>query len=209
MENCICQFCQGIFKNLLSLRCHERLCKQNPNRVESNWVKRNKSVIPWNKGKTKETDERLRKISEQNKGQVSWLKGKHISEETRLKLKAHAGGYRRNCGKGKKGYYKGIWCDSSWELAFVIFNLEHDIKFERCWEKFEYTFNGQKKHYFPDFKMADGTYVEIKGYENELWEAKLKQFPNALKVLKHDEMLPYLTYVKEKYGENFIELYDK
>lgn len=55
----------------------------------------------------------------------------------------------------------------------MIYNLDHGIKFERCKEKFEYEFEGKKHNYYPDFKLEDGTYVEIKGYSTSRWCAKL------------------------------------
>ena len=110
----------------------------------------------------------------------------------------------------KKGRYKGYYCDSSWELAFVIYNLEHDIKFERNTKKFKYIFEGKELKYMPDF-IIDGKYVEIKGYWNKQWQAKLEQFPKEEKliVLYKNDMKKYIDYAKNKYGNNFIELYDK
>ena len=58
-------------------------------------------------------------------------------------------------------FYKGYWCDSSWELAYVIYNLEHNIKFERNKQGFEYEFENKKYKYYPDFILEDGTYVEV------------------------------------------------
>lgn len=55
-EKCICKFCRKICKNANSLRNHERLCKLNPERKESSWVKFNHERGAWNKGLTKETD---------------------------------------------------------------------------------------------------------------------------------------------------------
>ena len=55
----------------------------------------------------------------------------------------------------------------------MIYNLDHGIKFERCKEKFEYEFEGKKYNYYPDFKLENGTYVEIKGYSTSRWCAKL------------------------------------
>ena len=64
MEECyICNFCRKLCKNGNSLRNHERLCKENPERQESSWVKFNHERGAWNKGLTKETDERLLKAS--------------------------------------------------------------------------------------------------------------------------------------------------
>ena len=90
---------------------------------------------------------------------------------------APIGGIRYGSSHGKKGWYKGYWCDSSWELAYVIYNLEHKINFKRNHEYFEYQFKGKIYKYYPDFIMEDGTLVEIKGYNSKKWQAKLKAFP--------------------------------
>ncbi|MEK6887108.1 MAG: hypothetical protein AABW88_04720, partial [Nanoarchaeota archaeon] len=76
--------------------------------------------------------------------------------------KSH-GGYRKGSSRGKSGYYKGIHCDSTYELAWVIYNLDHNFRFER--------FNGYilydiKRKYFPDFIQDDGI-IEIKNFYTE------------------------------------------
>lgn len=63
-ENYICKFCSKVCKNANSLCNHERLCKLNPNHQESPWTKFNKGHAPWNKGLTKETDERIKLYGE-------------------------------------------------------------------------------------------------------------------------------------------------
>ena len=55
----ICPFCNKECKNDNSLRNHKRLCKENPARQTSNFVKYNKTAVAWNKGLTKETDKRI------------------------------------------------------------------------------------------------------------------------------------------------------
>lgn len=50
-------------KNANSLRNHERMCKQNPERQVSPFVKLNTERGAWNKGLTKETDERVAKFA--------------------------------------------------------------------------------------------------------------------------------------------------
>jgi hypothetical protein len=134
-------------------------------------------------------EERKRKISENGKGKI--------------------GGYREGSGRGKQGRYKGIWCDSSWELAWVIYNIDHAIEFERNKDKFEYRYKNKIKKYIPDFKLKDGTYIEIKGYETEQWKEKLKQFKEKIIVINAEEIKPFLNYVKNKYGYNFINLYEE
>lgn len=120
------------------------------------------------------------------------------------------GGKRSHSGRGKQGRYHGIWCDSSWELAWVIYQEEHQIKFKKYHGYFEYEFEGIQHKYYPDFELEDGTIVEIKGYWSKQWQAKLDQFPKGkkLQILGKNEMVPILKYVKTKYGNDFIQLYE-
>jgi len=107
----------------------------------------------------------------------------------------------------KKGWYKGYWCDSSWELVFVIYNLEHKIKFSRNFNGFDYFFKNKKHKYYPDFILEDGTYIEIKNYNTKLLEAKLKYFKLPIQVLYKKDLKYMFEYVIEKYGKDFIKLY--
>lgn len=81
---------------------------------------------------------------------------------------------------------------------------------ERNKKKFTYTFNGKEYNYLPDF-IVDGKYVEIKGYWCEQWEAKYRQFPKneTLQVLTKNEIQPYINYVIDKHGKDFVSLYEK
>jgi len=173
----------------------------------------NKNKKPWNKGLTKETDNRVARGSELLKEKYkkgilisSWI-GRHHSEESKRKC-GKGGGYKPGSGRGKQGWYKGYWCDSSWELAYVIYNLEHNIKFKRNNEGFEYEFENKKFKYYPDFILEDGTYVEIKGYLDKKNMAKINSFQNKLIIIDKNSIKEYLNYVIEKYGKNFIELYN-
>ena len=76
-----------------------------------------------------------------------------------------AGGYRQGSGHKniKRGYYKGIWCASSWELAWLLYSQYNNLAVERNTDAFEYVgSDGQYHNYTPDFKVED-TYIEIKG----------------------------------------------
>lgn len=96
MENFKCKYCGKICKNQNSLRNHERLCKENPNRQISPFVNFNKECTDgkrnvWNKGLTSDTDSRVKQQSislsnRYNDDLVSSFKGKHHSEESKLKL---------------------------------------------------------------------------------------------------------------------------
>ena len=95
----ICKFCNKECKNPNSLRNHERLCKLNPNQdtrcleiLYKNRDKWNQSEgrTAWNKGLTKETDERLanqgKKFHEHYHGKNGLWFGKKHSEETKKKI---------------------------------------------------------------------------------------------------------------------------
>ena len=174
-----------------------------------------KGKIPWNAGLTKENSQILREKSERLKARykngdfIGSFKGKRHSPETIAKMKANPnqGGPGRGGGRGKQGRYKGYWCDSSWELAYIIYCLDHDIKIVRNTKKFEYIFEEQQYNYVPDF-IQNGVYIEIKGYVTPQWRAKLEGFSEPLVVLYAQDMAPYLRYVIDKYGKEFINLYE-
>lgn len=125
-------------------------------------------------------------------------------------IRHSSGGKRHGAGRGKKGWYKGYFCDSSWELALVIYWLDHGIQFKRYNGYFEYQFQGKTKKYYPDFELTDGTIVEVKGYISNQWKAKLDAFPKDRKLLifSKEQLLQVLEYVQDKYGKDFINLYE-
>lgn len=173
-----------------------------------------KGKTPWNKGKTSKTDERIAAIATKNKVTMLGKSHQH-TEETKAKLskimkEKGAGGPRKGSGRGKKGWYKGYWCDSSWELAYVIYNLEHGISFSRNTKSFDYVFNEESKKYYPDFLLETGEYVEVKGYYTKQFTAKIEQFPKELSLLIYDKtgIKPCLDYVMNKYGKDFCSLYE-
>lgn len=116
------------------------------------------------------------------------------------------GGCRDGSGRGKSGWYKGIYCSSTWELAYVIYCIDHNIPIERCKEKRSYTYKGKVHNYHPDFVTPDGI-VEIKGYVTEQWLEKEKQNPDV-KTLYKDDMEKYLKYVHDNYTNCLTDLYD-
>ena len=169
-------------------------------------------IASWNKGLTKETDFRLKNLSESliskyRSGELyPTSRGRHHTEETKRKL-SKCGGIKKGAGRGKHGWYKGYWCDSSWELAWIIYQLDHGVKFERNDIGFDYEFEGKKRKYYPDFRLTDGTYVEIKGWLNDMTKAKIDQFVAPLLVITGKLIEPYVKYVVCKYGVNFVEMY--
>jgi hypothetical protein len=141
-------------------------------------------------------------------------KGSKVSEKTKTLWNTNGkiGGYRKNAGRGKRGYYKGIYCMSSWELAWVVYQLEHGKIVEQCKEKFEYVMNGKIHHYTPDF-IINKVYYEIKNWHRPDTDFKINYFPKNKKLIliegkKQNKV--FLDYVEKKYGKNFYEvLYEK
>jgi len=123
--------------------------------------------------------------------------------------KQQSGGYREGSGRAKTGYYKGIYCGSTYELCWVIYSIDHNVEFTRfdsCLEK-----DGLK--YYPDFLLADGkTIIEIKGYEKQdLVDAKTKlaeSFGYQVIVLRKEQLQKEFNYVAEKYSTDYKTLYD-
>lgn len=111
------------------------------------------------------------------------------------------------CGKFKKGMYKNFYCDSSWELAFIIYCLDNNIKIERNRKGFEYEFENSKHMFYPDF-IVDGVFYEIKGFFDRKLNDKLKYFPSNenIVILYRKDIRKYIDYCENVYGKNFIDI---
>lgn len=113
-------------------------------------------------------------------------------------------------GRSKKGYYKGIFCGSTYELCWVIYSLDHQIHFER----FLGIIKGTEINYIPDFLLSDNqTIIEIKGYEHNDTVKKKTALAESksyiVQVLRKDDLQDIFNYVKETYNtNNFATLYD-
>ena len=121
--------------------------------------------------------------------------------------KPNIGGYQKGSGRGKSGWYKGYWCDSSYELAWVLYHLDHKIPFERNHQGFTYMFENKEYKYYPDF-IQNEEYIEIKGYLRPNDKFKFEQFPGKLKILYEKDIQEQFIYCKQMYGHQFIELYE-
>lgn len=125
------------------------------------------------------------------------------------------GGVREHSGTGKSGYYKGIFCSSTYELVFLIYCLDNNIKIQRCKKHFEYLGEDNKIHsYYPDFEIEDenGTVIiEIKGYFSNSVLLKMnavKALNLRYKILFKKDLKEYFDYVYSKYSKDLISLYD-
>lgn len=120
-----------------------------------------------------------------------------------IRTKGKCGGYRPTSGRGKTGKFNGYVYQSTWELAWIKFNLAHGIKFERCHESFKYWYDGKLRRNYPDFKIGE-EYYEIAGWIGDQKRAKFTQFPKdkILHVLAKKEIQEYLNFIKTASSSN-------
>ena len=141
----------------------------------------------WNKGLTSETDNRIKKIVDSY-------------------MKLHKNFKSQYC-----GFYNGIKFEMSYELAWIIWNIDHNISFKRCDKSFVYFDTQLKKnrYYYPDFELLDGTIVEIKGYVSQNAIDKKYAMENIYKNIKYQfltksDIQHCIDYCIKKYGKNYL-----
>lgn len=118
-------------------------------------------------------------------------------------------------GRSKSGYYKGFFCNSTYELVYYIYMTEHGNVVERNLKKYDYEFGGKHRTYTPDFRV-NGKLVEIKGYHTKQVQAKIESVKDEeLSVLYYSDLENMMNYVDDKYGtkhtpksNNYFILYD-
>lgn len=189
----ICKFCDKECKNDNSLRNHERLCAKNPEKQVSSLKKYHASgASKGNKSKAG--------IPAWNKGKEGTFKGRQHSEETKQKMSdsrnaLYASGWESTAGRCPKYKYTSpiagnISVDGSWELLFCRYADAKGLKWKRNKKRFPYTKpDGSLSTYQPDFYVDDWKcFVEVKGYETDLDQAKWDQFTEPLKILRRKEI---------------------
>ena len=195
----LCKFCNQERKNQNSLRNHQRLCKNNPDRQFTPFqnldFQRNKTE---NGGtnqfvKAKQlglqaptvSDETRRKISVSNTLRTKeWNRenGKKISKTVNEKVISE--NWHISLAKELHIDYNGINLHGTWELKYAQYLDANNIKWIRNKESFSYNFEGKNRKYTPDFYLPEtNEYVEIKGYKTNKDDAKWNQFPKHLKLL--------------------------
>ncbi|MCQ2740379.1 MAG: hypothetical protein MJ237_09195 [bacterium] len=111
--------------------------------------------------------------------------------------------------------YDEIFFDSKWELCFYIYHVEHGNMIIREPCKFEYSFNGIKHYFHPDF-LVNGKLIEIKS--DYLFKQML--VPNTKENVKYQICLDkgieillgqncerFIKYCEDKNGKNFEKQY--
>lgn len=133
----------------------------------------------------------------------------YLADKSHRFRKQTKGGYRAGSGRAKTGNYKGIYCGSTYELCWVIYNIDHNVSFTR----FDSYLEKDGLKYYPDFLLADGkTIIEIKGYENQesvdKKTALAERFGYTVIVLRKEQLEKEFRYVSERYSSNYKTLYD-
>lgn len=227
-DDLFCKFCNKEYKNKNSLAQHEIRCPSNPNRKD--FDKLGKYVTKNFKGHTKEDNKSIQKCSRTLKEKyksgeiVVWSKGKpgtflgktHSDKTKRLISKAMLGNHNNNPElfgtTSKKGWYHGIFCASTYELAFVVYMLDHGIPVIRCPYKYNYEYEGKQHLYYPDF-LIENTIYEIKGFWTELVDIKAAAVTDRdIYVLYEEDLQDVFDYIKNTYNKtihkNIDDLYE-
>lgn len=229
-----CRFCGRECKSINSLKQHETRCKENPDRHGINY--KGNLGHSWNKGKTKETDDRIKKYGETyhkryEAGEIiTWCQGKTKETDERInqyskkssstiKEKISNDDWHLSFSKARTIEYHKEKFQGSWEVNFAKYLDAKDIKWIRPTEKFDYIFNNTVCKYLPDFYLPDyDLYIEIKGYPTERDFAKWNSFPNdkkldvyfgdeLLKLNIVDEIKNVYNDIPQKYRNKHIELF--
>jgi len=122
-------------------------------------------------------------------------------------LVGKSGGYREGAGRTKSGWFSNIWCVSLYELAFVIYNIDHNNTIVRNRDYFEYVDHNDKiRKYYPDFRV-NGRLVEIKGVQREYDQIKLNSVTEPIDYFRGKEGNKlFLNYACSTYNVSYREL---
>ena len=191
----ICKFCREEKKNGNSLRNHERLCKDNPNK-QLTYFQTNKEELKLSKNNSNSQNQ-------YTKARFLGLPDPEISQETRNKLSSamkmrtrefidqnnkkvsiavnklvEEGKWHTSLAKNMHIEYNGVDLHGKWELYYAQWLDKNNIKWIRNKKQFDYIFDDKKRKYTPDFYLMDSNeYIEIKGYKTAKDIAKWECFP--------------------------------
>lgn len=126
----------------------------------------------------------------------------------KIYLSKKTGGYREGSGRSNHGYYKGIYCASTYELVYLIYCLDNNIPIKR----FDGCLIFNKDKYFPDF-ILNNIIIEIKGYKSSNLEKQIrvaKENNYQIQVKFKEDLEKEFNWVKTHYNyKKLSDLYDK
>jgi hypothetical protein len=122
--------------------------------------------------------------------------------------KIGSGGLRPNSGIGKTGWYKGFYLRSTYELAFVIYCLAHNINIKPFKGYYNYIdpIKNKIRKYYPDF-IIDNKIIEIKGYKTYVDELKIKSVDKPIEIKYKNDLVNEFQYVENDTGLKIKDLY--
>ncbi len=201
-ESYICKFCGKVCKNANSLRNHERLCKENPDRkIDLDKLKKasfKRNSVPWNKGLNKDIDPRIGKQG------GNW-KGKKLSKEHKQSIsngmkKAHKNGKAHNIGTCR-------WNNEhSWPEKWLIKVLDNEFDLKENEDyKTEFSFDRFSLDFaWPSKKLC----IEVDGKQHQTDNAqKLRDAAKDKLLLENgwkELRIPWLECYKNP--KNWIEI---
>lgn len=165
----ICNYCGSERKSHNSWRNHERLCKENPNKQESNFKKYNKNREgPWNKGLTKDTDDRVRQNASRVSNAMKGITPRFIWTEE----------LRKEQSERKKNLYKEFpEKHPNRKLANNKSKMSYPEKIAYEWfvnKDIEFSHNKKIDKFYPDFVIGS-IIVEIDGeYWHDMEKDKIR-----------------------------------
>jgi len=185
---------KGVAKPSLIGNTHGRGNKGKKHSIERRLIESQKS---WNKGLTKETDERVRlsakKMSHSMKALYEGERGDELRKRSRenrgnnvatINERIARGEWHTSLAKRMHINYNGIDLHGTWELKYAQYLDANGIKWERNRSSFPYFFEDAWHRYFPDFYLIDtDEYIEIKGQKTKKDDAKWNQFPKDKKLI--------------------------
>jgi hypothetical protein len=202
----ICKFCGKVCKNKNSLMNHSRLCKNNPDKeysifrepefkrkkrekgCENQYTKAKRLGLP----KPEMSEVARKKLSNNiKKRSKEWNKKNGVKISITVNQKVKNGEWHTSLAKHMHIDYNGIDLHGTWEFKYVQYLDANQIKWIRCKENFEYTYENKVRKYTPDFYLPEtDTYIEIKCYKTNKDVAKWSQFPlyRKLKILMKKEL---------------------
>ena len=202
---------EGIFQNKsgkYSCAKHFSSCpevkRKNSERIKQTYLDGRKpsktSSIPWNKGLTKNSDERILLLANKAAKRKGTFTGKQHSEKTKTilsqkKKDLYLSGWEPICGRAKKYDYFSpiagtIKVDGTWELIAAQYLDKCKLNWKRNKRRFKYiNLEGKIASYQPDFYIESWKcYLEVKGYETALDKCKWSQFSEKLIIWRKEEI---------------------
>lgn len=176
----ICSACGRISLTRQSITSHFYVAHTERGKDSHRRAGRKPGLPAWNKGLTKETDERVKLNSHSVSKSLYGKPGHPVSEETKQRISKALSGNNHG---GRCAWYvvNGIKVQGTWEQRFALKMSELGIKWEKVKKHaWKYVMNGKTRHYTPDFYLPEhNLYIEIKGFwwgdDKQKMECVIKQ----------------------------------